>query len=105
MSYLGKEIGIETATWILKMIGKKGGVKINTNIYNHNDDLSHNDKLKRGEIITLGKKDEPVTVEDCLAFLKKVGKYASHEDFDNGRSYFFEGIEKDGKGYEFVWGS
>lgn len=106
-SYISKEMGIDMARWALKMIGKQGGVKVNSGIYDHNKDDLDDDDLRRKQIITLGTKDKPITVEDCLSFLKKLEKYGNNEVFDTGRSYCFEGIDINmrTKNYELYWGT
>jgi hypothetical protein len=100
-SHVSKEMGITMARWILTMIGQQGGIKINTGIYDRYD-LGDDKILKQKQIITLGTKGELITVEDCLSFLKKLEKYGDNKVFID-RSYYFYGIYKREKGYEFAW--
>jgi hypothetical protein len=98
------------AIFAVDLIGKEGGVKFNTCMVEHNDDLDLPKKayraLEKEQVIKIGEKGVPITKEHIREFLGKVQEYCCRDVFNNGRSYFFEGIEKTGaKSYSIMWGS
>lgn len=102
----------ELAIFAVDLIGKEGGVKFNTCMVEHNFSLEENMSeaayraLEKEQTIRIGTKGEPITKEQVREFLGKLQEYVRRDVFHNGRSYFFEGIEKRGaKSYAISWGS
>jgi hypothetical protein len=102
-SHISGQTGVETSMWILSnVLGKKGPIHLDCGINKHQ--FEPFDELCDDFVI--GKKSTIITINECKIFLRKLNTYAMNEKFDNGRSYFFEGIEKTGiKKYAFRWGS
>jgi len=105
-SYIGKEMGIEMAKWVLGIVGTVGPVRIDVGINDHNESLeTFNDEF------TIGDYNRIITLADCINFLDKLDAYAGNSEFDNGRSYCFEGISESeddyngSKKYYIHWGS
>lgn len=101
----------DLAIFAISLIGKKGCIKFNTCMVEHNDDLELSKKeyraLKKEETITIGQKDKTITKKQVEEFLQKLQEYVRRSEFyDNGRTYFFEGIEQlNDKEYRISWGS
>lgn len=104
---------VDTAKFVIDILDRKGGIKFNTNMVNHNH---HNIKesmtksqfkeLKRNQIIIIGTKDQPITKRQIRKFLHTLYNYMQQEAFQNGRSYCFGGIDKiKSKQYSIIWGS
>lgn len=116
MAYLDSEI--ELVKSFLQICGQEGPIVIDTQIAAHNYMLE--DKLKdtgkenqwkkhiKEDKFTIGKEGENITPNDIYLFLDYAKKRGKRKVFDNGRSYFFEGImpskQKDVH-YELCWGS
>lgn len=93
-------MGIEMGKFVLTILGKAGPINIDVGINGHNDDLE-----EFSDDFVIGK-ETAIDIQDCLSFLNKLEKYALNPAFDNGRSYFFEGIrELEDGSYRISWGS
>lgn len=94
-----------------KIKGKEGPIKINIALADHNiylDDTVGSkefiQKLFKDDIIIVGEEGEIIKESDLEKFIIDMKKNLKY--FDNGRSYFFEGISKiNHKEYRFRWGS
>lgn len=101
----------ELASTLIDILDEIGPFQINTNIASHNIFLEKEDPERYMELLekdnmTIGESGKKVTKSDLKNFLFKAKKYGEKDAFNNGRSYFFEGITKVGeKSYEFDWGS
>lgn len=99
------------AIFTVNLIGKNGGIKFNTQAFDHNYELKNTltdkdiEKLENEQIIIIGNKSEPITQEQVKQFLEKLDVYLCNDSFDNGRSYCFEGIQGKGNNYYIAWGS
>ena len=92
-------IQLEVATLFLDLIGQKGQFVIDVGVYMHRD----GDEDKR-DLFKIGSPDAKITADDCKKVIEKIR--TRFTDFDpDGRSYFFEGINKHKNVYEFIWGS
>ncbi len=103
--YLSKEIGLEMADFVLSLVGMTGPISIDTRINGHQCGGVH---LPPGasDLFVLGSSDQAITVQEIRDLLKKMAKYANLPQFNNGRSYCFEGVSQNGeKSYVFSWGS
>lgn len=102
----------DVAIFAVDLIGKEGGIKFNTCMVEHNYDLENElstatyRALEQEQTFRIGKKGEPITKKQVREFLGKLQKYIERDVFQNGRTYFFEGIEKRGStSYAIMWGS
>ena len=79
-----------------KMVGRDGPIQFDTGIRAHAscDDCS-------SDILTIGSKGKPVTLDDILVTLSTI----SYDDFCEDRSYYFEGLYIYGDSCGFSWGS
>jgi poly-D-alanine transfer protein DltD len=100
------------AIFAVDLIGKEGSVKFNTCMVEHNFDLEDNlskaayRALEKEQTIRIGTKGDLITKKQVQEFLEKVSEYVGRDEFQNGRSYFFEGIETRGlRSYAISWGS
>ena len=101
MAYFDSDL----AKCLIDILGETGPFEIDTNIASHNCFLEYKKQLKKDKI-KIGHEGKSVTKDDIKKFLKKAEKYSQKEILNNGRSYFFEGVEKTGnKSYAFIWGS
>lgn len=101
---------LDILTMTLNMIGKDGPIVVDIMMATHNDDLEHTDyklwkKLIENGCVIVGEKDRKINVDDVQKMTKTLKKEMSRKEYQNGRTYFFEGIKKSSKGWEFVWGS
>ncbi len=97
---------IATCKEILKfaseIIGKDGGIKLDTKILYHNGvDMDKHD------VVVIGTSGVPIVMQDIINTFTKIENDPKFEEaLDSGRSYFFEGYSKDGAGkYSLFWGS
>jgi hypothetical protein len=102
---------LELTTFVVGLIGKMGPYKVDTEAAQHNiflgEQVSEDDAvaLTKKDVITIGTKEQAITPSDVMMFIAKLKKHLSREEFNNGRSYFFEGMEIDGKRATLCWGS
>ena len=114
MAYLNSEFKL--VKHFIDMFGRNAPIKIDTGIAKHNFMLE--DKLKKNgeqdiweellveDIYFIGIEGKRVTKKDIQEFLIDVESRGKMKIFDNGRSYYFEGMtKKDDGSYEFEWGS
>ena len=97
------------------LIGQQGGFTFDTGIAAHNpflDDespnslnflevMKFNSQKYSADKVVVGKKGRKITRKDIQVATDHISDYSNQEKFDNGRSYFFEGIDKSG----ICWGS
>lgn len=99
---------LEIAMFAIDLIGKIGIVTVDTGIAEHNIFLEDSvmEELRPKDIMTIGwHEHERITKRDVKRFLKLVAKRMRAEVFNNGRSYFFEGIYPTNTGSYIVEGN
>jgi len=82
---------VDLTQFALKMLGKKGGIKFDSNMADHQNDGSFD---TNEDYFIIGKDDKPITKRHLKKFLKKLNKYINDPKFDNGRTYMYGGIYK-----------
>jgi hypothetical protein len=90
-----------------EVLGKPGGILINTRILSHSSILSHR-YATFDNYVTLSAKGKKVTGKDVVKMFEKIKKNEKFQgELKSGRSYFFEGIYPDigTGGYYISWGS
>lgn len=105
MSWL---VGFNTALskTLISMLDREGPFVIDTKIAAHNIDLDDGNDWLDKDKITIGQDGQKVTKTDLCDFLTAVQKYGETPVFNNGRSYWFEGVKQyDRKSFRFIWGS
>ena len=100
---------LETFTEALtQIIGKPGPITIDTQIISHNF-VEESWAKQNGvdEVFVVGEQGKEVTLEDVLRFFCALREDERlQEVLENGRTYFFEGVEMVGeKKLMFCWGS
>ncbi|AYV86097.1 MAG: hypothetical protein Solivirus6_6 [Solivirus sp.] len=101
MSLLIRQMGFETADFILHLVGTPGPVYIDVGINRHNQNLP-----TLHDTFVIGRPGHLISVDDARDFMLRVSHYAHNPIFNNGRSYYFQGIAMMGPdSYRFAWGS
>jgi hypothetical protein len=96
---------------LAKWIGQPGPIIVNTEVAHHNifleDDLTQDaiQVLLDEDSIKFGTNEANLTKEDFKAMMKKLKRHLSRLEFENGRSYFYEGLEFVDGAIEIQWGS
>lgn len=91
---------VEFSEMIIDIMGKKGPIKVNTYIANHNffleEDLDEKeyDKLCDEDVLIIGREGKAIGKTDVRKFLKELNDRKNMPIFNNDRSYYFEGVEK-----------
>ena len=87
-----------------ELIGKKGPIEIDSRIYRHNINLEKSDK--GNDLHILGENGNEVTFEELIELITKLNNLVDGLVEETGRTYCFEGIEKntDNK-FVMLWGS
>jgi hypothetical protein len=90
-----------------EIVGKEGPIYLNTGIIEHN----FANPTKR-DVIKIGEKDKIIDLNDIIQALENIQNNMDFQKaFDSGRSYFFEGYNKNNNvskkdyDYSFYWGS
>ena len=114
MAYISSEL--ELVRCVVDIVGRNGPVYVDTGIAKHNYMLG--DKMEKqgkeaewlgilaADIKPIGEEGRKITKKDIQNFLDVAEARGKMKIFDNGRSYFFEGMnKKSDDSYEFLWGS
>lgn len=104
-SYVWGQINSRVELWALKRVGKSGGIVFDCFIKGHNHFLEEKYSKKFLDTLNdkfiLGTKGKKITKADVSVFVKALEKYATLKLWNNGRTYFYEGIDSTG----IFWGS
>lgn len=90
-----------------KFIGKVGPFKVYTDVAEHNQYLKgpRIGILLEDDVMQLGFKVAKITQKDVDTFLALLKTHLSQKEFNNGRTYIFEGVTVEGKDLFINWGS
>ena len=89
------------ASFAIELIGKNGGIRLNTTVFDENEDLQNTlmgeeiEKLECDQIISIGIEGQPITKKQVETFLEQLNDYINQEVFANDKVYTFCGIEED----------
>lgn len=96
---------VELTKAMIPLMGKPGGIKFNAGMIEHQID-SDFEGDEAQDILIIGEPGVPIEKEHMMEFLDKLDKYVTHDKFDNGRTYFYEGIsELEDGSFAICWGS
>ena len=100
-------LGFDTtlASALLCILGCEGPFVFDTKIAAHNGYLDDEEKWLEKDKFTISQAGQEVTGQDLFNFLTAVKTYGANPVFDNGRTYWFEGVRRvDLKQFSFIWG-
>ena len=93
---------LDILSMTLEMIGKEGPWIVDIGMAEHND--VDRTLAKKGKIV-VGEKGKTITVDDVKKCVNTMKKEMRRKEYDNGRSYYFEGVSTHNKRSTFSWGS
>ena len=103
---------VQLASFMVSLVDESGPITIDTKVVYHNWHLKNElgiekaKKLEEEGIFTIGKPNSKITKIEIITTLQLMKEYLKKADFDNSRSYWFEGIyKKNMNNYYFRWGS
>lgn len=108
------DIDFSLATILLELINKEGGIKFYTEMTNHvkyelKKDFTDQEieEMTKKDVMILGSRYNPITIGECIIFVKKLKKRVNKTVFQERATYHFEGFHQKNntRHYMIYWGT